>query len=69
MVQSFSKDIYTKSRHQITILPMLKATGVGYTELATVHPATALCGYIAGDDVTLVVGSSFKGYGRYSTTP
>ena len=60
--KAFQK-IYTKVTQITKATCSLKATGVGYDELATVNGKLAQVVKIAGDDVTLQV---FEGYGRYS---
>ncbi len=59
--KAFQK-IYTKITQITKATCSLKATGVGYDELATVNGKLAQVVKIAGDDVTLQV---FRGYGRY----
>ena len=68
--KAFQK-IYTKITQITKATCSLKATGVGYDELATVDGKLAQVVKIAGDDVTLQVFEGTEGipYQRRSSVP
>ena len=63
--KAFQK-IYTKITQITKATCSLKATGVGYDELATVNGKLAQVVKIAGDEVTLQVFEGTEGTGGYA---